>query len=360
MKKIILLNVLVLLGIAASAQSKFSAKGTIDLETGNLFIVHELDGKVDTLSRSPIIDGKFSMEGVIDAPIIATFAVEGFQGGVMFFMEPGEITADLRKSAASNIKNGTINQDYVEFTRIVSEYNKASQALQKEINDLKNERKFKSAALVTEKEEPLRKETEAKLNAITTRNGDNVLGAYLTISNVRTEDPAVMRELYNSLTSKAQATEPAKKLLKQILKIESLKVGNNAPDFSLQTNTGAMISLKDLKGKVKIIDFWASWCGPCRMENPNMVKLYAAYKDKGLDILSISLDDSKDKWLGAIAKDNLTWKHASSLKGWKCEVAQKYNVTSVPHILILDENNTIIAMQLRGVELEKFISSLLD
>lgn len=355
-----MLSVLVLFGMAASAQSKFTAKGTIDLDGGNLFLVSERNGKMDTLARSPIVGSKFSMEGVLDVPVIATFAVEGFQGGVMFFMEPGDITADLKKSAASKIQNGAVNQDYVEYTKIVSEYNAASRALQEVIKGFADERKFKSAALEKEKEEPLRKETETKLNAIVERNKDNVLGAYLTIVNVRTEDPTVMRELYNGLTPMGQATEPAKKLLMQILKLESLKVGNSAPDFTLATNTVGTVSLSDLKGKVKIIDFWASWCGPCRLENPNMVKLYATYKDKGLEIISISLDENKEKWLDAIAKDNLTWKHASSLNGWKCETAQKYNVTSVPHILILDENNKILAMELRGAELEKFISSLLD
>lgn len=361
MRKTIILSVLILLGMTVSAQSKkFTAKGTIDLETGNLFLVTQRDGKADTLAKSPIVNSEFSMEGSIDTPIMATFAVEGFLGGVMFFMEPGNITADLRKSTRSDINNGTINADFVEYTKIVAEYNNASRVLQQEVDSLSKERKFKSAALVKEKEEPLKIETEKRLEAIINRNKENVLGAYLTISNVRSENPIVLRELYDGLTPMAKKTELAKDLLKKIQQIESLDIGKSAPNFSLPTNQGGMISLQELKGKVKIIDFWASWCGPCRLENPNMVKLYAAYKEKGLEILSISLDDNKEKWLEAIAKDNLTWKHVSSLKGWKCEVAQKYNVTGVPHILILDEENKIIAMQLRGEALEKFIASLLD
>lgn len=361
MRKTIILSVLILFGMTVSAQSKrFTAKGTIDLEGGNLFLTTERNGKIDTLAKSPIVDFKFSMEGNLDAPVMATFIVEGFQGGVMFFMESGDILANLKKSERSDIKNGSINRDFVEYTRIVSEFNLAKRVLQKESDSLREERKFKSAALVSEKMEPLRKKTEEAMEAIVKRNENNVLGSFLIISNVRGEDPVAMRSVYDKLTASARDTEPAKNLLKRIKKIESLKVGNDAPDFSLPTSDGGSISLQGLKGRVKIIDFWASWCGPCRMENPNMVNLYAKYKDKGLAILSISLDDNRDKWLDAIKKDNLNWKHASSLKAWKCEVAQKYNVTGVPHILVLDENNKIVAMQLRGEELEKFISSLLD
>ena len=106
-----------------------------------------------------------------------------------------------------------------------------------------------------------------------------------------------------------------------------------------------------MKGKLKIIDFWASWCGPCRMENPNMVKLYNDFKDKGLAIVSVSLDERKVPWVQAIKKDGMQWTHVSSLKGWKCEVVKQYNIDAVPSIIVLDENNRILAKNIRAEKL---------
>ena len=132
-----------------------------------------------------------------------------------------------------------------------------------------------------------------------------------------------------------------------------------APDFTLQTPGGESVAMYSVKGKLKIIDFWASWCGPCRQENPNMVKLYNEYKDKGLAVISVSLDERKNKWEEAIEKDGLTWLHLSDLKGWQSDVVKKYNIDAVPTIFVLDENNRIIAKNLRGEKLKAFVSERL-
>ena len=108
-----------------------------------------------------------------------------------------------------------------------------------------------------------------------------------------------------------------------------------------------------------MIDFWASWCGPCRMENPIMVKLYNDFKDKGLAIVSVSLDERKVPWVQAIKKDGMPWTHVSSLKGWKCEVVKQYNIDAVPSIIVLDENNRILAKNIRAEKLRAFVTEYL-
>ena len=161
------------------------------------------------------------------------------------------------------------------------------------------------------------------------------------------------------MTDKAKATGPGKLVAARIQALEGVDVNAIAPDFTLQTPEGEDVALYDVKGKLKIIDFWASWCGPCRMENPNMVKLYAEFKDKGLSVISVSLDEKKDKWVEAIKKDGLTWLHLSDLKGWQGDVIKKYNIDAVPTIFVLDENNRIIAKNLRGEKLKAFVSERL-
>lgn len=141
-------------------------------------------------------------------------------------------------------------------------------------------------------------------------------------------------------------------LQKKIKKTSQTMEGGEAPDFTQDTPEGEPLALSSLRGKVILVDFWASWCGPCRRENPNVVNVYNAYKDKGFDVLSVSLDSDKGRWLSAIEKDKLTWKHVSDLKGWGNEAAKMYGVSSIPATFLLDKEGKIIGRNLRGPALE--------
>jgi len=135
--------------------------------------------------------------------------------------------------------------------------------------------------------------------------------------------------------------------------------GKPAPDFTQNDVNGKPVSLSDLKGKVVLIDFWASWCGPCRKENPNVVVLYNKYKDAGFTVLSVSLDDNKANWLAAIEKDKLIWPyHVSDLKKWSNEVARKYQVSGIPFTVLVDKEGNIIDTKLRGAELERALAAI--
>ena len=134
--------------------------------------------------------------------------------------------------------------------------------------------------------------------------------------------------------------------------------GAVAPDFTQQTPDGEDLKLSDLRGKVVLVDFWASWCGPCRRENPHVKELYDKYSHRGFEILGVSLDRTKASWERAIAQDQLDWHHVSDLKGWKNEVAKMYSVRSIPHTILLDREGRIIARKLRAAQLEEVLEQI--
>lgn len=157
---------------------------------------------------------------------------------------------------------------------------------------------------------------------------------------------------------KAKYPRQVAQIAAQAATMRTFSVGVEAPLFAGPNPEGEEISLESLRGKVVLIDFWASWCGPCRRENPNVVKLYEAYKNKGFEILAVSLDKTKDRWVKAIAADKLTWLHISDLKGWKSKYAQQYGVSSIPQTVLLDREGKILARNLRGSALEAKLASI--
>lgn len=158
----------------------------------------------------------------------------------------------------------------------------------------------------------------------------------------------------------AQQALAAKQQEEMQSKLDNLiPVGSEAPDFTQHTPEGKPFSLSDLRGKVVLIDFWASWCRPCRMENPNVVKAYNTYHDKGFDVLGVSLDKTKEAWTRAIEQDGLTWHHVSDLAFWNNAVAQQYGVSSIPYSVLVGRDGKVLAKNLRGPALQAKLAEVL-
>ena len=171
--------------------------------------------------------------------------------------------------------------------------------------------------------------------------------------------PEEVKGYYEKLDKSLLETKSAKNIKKVLDSMTGNTLGKPAPNFSAPSPEGKTISLKESLGKVTIIDFWASWCGPCRAENPNVVAMYNELHDKGLNIIGVSLDKDAAKWKEAIAKDKLTWAHVSNLKFWDEPIAKQYNVQSIPATFILDAKGNIVAKDLRGDALKAKVKELL-
>jgi peroxiredoxin len=175
---------------------------------------------------------------------------------------------------------------------------------------------------------------------------DKYISVYLTVAD------KVKKEWPNS--------EHVKQFVASVDNMKKTAIGQPAPEIALPDTTGTVVKLSSMKGKYVLVDFWAKWCGPCRQENPNVVRVFHKYKDKGFTVFGVSLDRSKQDWLKAINDDGLAWTHVSDLKYWQSEAAKTYNVTGIPFSLLLDPNGIIIAKNLRGRALENKLAEVLD
>jgi peroxiredoxin len=168
-----------------------------------------------------------------------------------------------------------------------------------------------------------------------------------------------LQELHKKLNSVYPESEYVVYFGNQLAQLSRMAIGQPAPEISLPSPDGTPIALSSLQGKYVLIDFWASWCGPCRKENPNVVRMYNRFKDKEFEIYGVSLDQSRDKWLEAIQKDGLTWPHVSDLKYWNSPVVQLYRVEGIPLTILIDKEGIIIEKNLRGQALEDKLNDLL-
>ena len=323
---------------------------------------------------------KFEIKGKVAEPAFHTLILQDAQGPIPFILETGEITVAIDKDSIHKSKiAGTYSNE--EFVKFQDELNKT----QKRLIDFQknNTEKMKQAqqAQDTATINGLMKQymaiqtevqTDSKKKYLTYAEGHPKSFISVLIIQGMLGDPTTdikkAESLYNSLDESLKSTTPGKEIKTKIGAAKMPAVGATAPpvgsakwrsDFSAPNPEGKVVSLKESLGKVTIVDFWASWCGPCRKENPNVVAIYKELHAKGLNIIGVSLDKEAGKWKEAIAKDGLTWTHVSNLKFWDEPIAAQYGVQSIPATFILDASGKVVAQDLRGPELRAKILELL-
>ena len=358
MRKLLLSIVAASMTLAAcNAQSGYKVTGTVEgMPDGKAIIATVNGSSLDTLAKADVKNGSFEFTGNVSEPTGAYIMVIGQRGAIPFMLENANITVNAGQ-AGLTVTGSEGQKIYDQFMAINATAQQEAMKLQQEYQAANGDQAKMQA--VQEAYAKLMTDAQAKETELIKANPDSYVSTFVIVSGMGQMEVEQLKEQYALLGEKVKASAQGKAIAAQIAKLESTAIGQIAPNFTITTPEGESISLYDIKGKVKLIDFWASWCGPCRGENPHVVEIYKEYHPKGLEIFGVSLDNNKEAWVKAIADDGLVWKHGSDLKGWQSAPAQLYSVSGIPHTVLLDENNKIIAKNLRGDELKQKIAELL-
>jgi len=355
--------------VSATAQKdKFSIEGSVKNFAEPLqkvYLVYSAGGQRITDS-SEVKDGKYAFKGSLVEPVKARLQakyVAAADGKPRTISQRRDVASVFIEPAAIKI---TSNDSFSNIVVKGSASNAAAEKLDKKLKPLNEEMNAfmaKYSAADAEGKKKLDSEYDVIDNKMKEVYKQFATGtpaspiALYAITQYAGYDinAAAVQPLFNKLPAKTRALPSATEFAERLAIAHKLVIGNPAMEFTQMDTAGKPVSLASLRGKVLLVDFWASWCGPCRRDNPNVVRMFNQYKDKGFDVLGVSLDrpDAKEKWLKAIHDDKLTWTHVSDLKYWDNDVAKLYGVRAIPFNLLLDKEGKIIGRNLHGDELDK-------
>jgi len=297
----------------------------------------------------------FKLKGKLSGMTMGFLSFSGRQETMQMFLDNAKvsITGHVDSLLQSKV-TGSAEQDlFFKYMKIIDEFKAKRSALILEFKSYEAQGKSKEMADVQDRDLKLQQDLRKDIKDFIKDHNKSLVSVYIILTqfqqNTNLEE---QKEVFGYLDKNLQNNRYGKKISDLIERSIHTSVGQTALPFSQPTADGKMVSLENYKGKYVFVDFWASWCGPCRKENPHVIEAYQKYKDKGFDVFSVSLDSSKEPWLEAIKADGLgDWTHVGDLKGWSNEAAQKYGISFIPANYLLDPQGVIIAKDLRGDQL---------
>lgn len=344
------------------ADGKVSIKGKIqNANEGQVVISEFTDSRPVVLDTVELKAGEFSYDIEINTPTFYELRILDKEVvRLALFKEDVEIIMDINSPENISVSGSKDSQEMLKIQKLMQNYqtevNNLNQAYYKAMSENDNDAIRVIQASAVELEAQQSENVKAVINGM----GNSFASlAGLSFLNTKT-DFQFIDSLISGLNEEYPDTKMILQIKQQLDDMRALSLGQVAPEIELTNPNGELLKLSDYRGKYVMIDFWAAWCKPCRQENPNVVRLYEKYKDKGFEIYGVSLDRTKNDWVKAIADDGLTWPQVSDLEYFNSAAAIDYKINAIPATYLLDPEGKIIAQDLRGQSLENKLAELFD
>lgn len=345
-----------------SAKNEYSIKGSIaGVETGKVYLQKLVNGQPQSVDTAEVVGGKFTFKGKMAMPDIRFLRLNEQEYFAQFFLDNSSITVKANKDSLRATKiAGSPTQDVFQiYISEMEKLNKDVMALQEKYQNAVSTGNLSEAEKAKIDYQAMIDNNKVYTKNFVKEHSNTVVAAYIALVQLANQiEGSELDSIASKFAPELSTSEYVVKLKEIIQEQKKTAIGVIAPDFTMNTPDGKPVQLSSLRGKVVLVDFWASWCAPCRQENPNVVRVYQEFHAKGFEILGVSLDKTKEDWEKAIKDDNLTWIHVSDLQYWKNSAARLYSVNAIPQSFLLDKDGKIVGKGLRGEQLEKKLKEL--
>ena len=364
----IFLIVSVAIGVISSCEKKVENNFKITLKVSNgedntIYLSKREGGEMINYDSVQLIDGQGIITGHIDMPEVYYLKFKDTRNYISVFVEAGDIVieVDMNNLDKPLISGSLTHEKFMAFNDSVSIFDQQASLLGKQYGEANSNN---DTVLMQQIEDQYMavdgKKTEYLIDYAIINN-DNVVSAFLVLNNSYKFELEDLEKVVSGFDPSIDSSAYVKSLQQYISTLKKSAIGQPYIDFALNNPAGNPVPLSSLlNGNYVLVDFWASWCSPCRAENPNVVLAYQKFHDKGFDVVGVSFDKDHDKWVEAISADNLSWAHVSDLKYWNCAAGKLYGIQSIPQNILIDPDGIIIEKNLRGQDLQDKLAELLN